>query len=318
LIFRICATHSAAILKIDITSKEKCKILTQKLVNITTIIRSMERLLKIIANTPTPRTVSSLVHDLKALGVMPGDTLVVHSSLSAIGFVVGDEVAVIQALQQAVTEQGSIVVPTYSSAISDPAIWENPPVPEAWWSTIRDTMPLFDPVYTPTYGLGAIPEAFRKFPGVLRSTHPASSWCAWGRHAAKITQHHSLSYSYGPNTPLGTLYNHSNTKILLLGVDFSSCSALHLSEILSGVVPEQQCGAPGLDDQGNRAWIQYVDLDYGGDDFATIGHDLETQTDNVITGLVGSATCRLVNFRTCVDFATEWMKRNSEVKKQCK
>ncbi len=270
----------------------------------------MDRILKIIANTPTPRTVSTLLHDIKALGVLLGDTVVVHSSLSAIGFVVGDEVAVIQALQQAVTEQGSIVMPAYSSAISDPALWENPPVPEAWWDTIRNEMPLFDPSPTPLYGLGVIPETFRKFPGVMRSNHPASSWCAWGAHAAKITQHHSLSYSYGPNTPLGTLYNHPNRKILLLGVDFASCSALHLSEILSGVVAERQCGAPGLDDQGKKTWIQYTDLDYGGDDFAQIGLDLEEKTSSVSTGPIGSATCKLVDFRSCVDFATEWIKKN--------
>lgn len=219
------------------------------------------------------------------------------------------KVAVIQALQQAVTEQGSIVTPTYSTAISDPAKWENPPVPEAWWSTIRETMPLFDPKCTPTYDLGAVPEAFRSFPGVQRSSHPAFSWCAWGAHAAKITQQHSLSYSFGPNTPLGTLYNHDNAKILLLGVDFGSCSALHLSESLAGVLPEVHSGAPGLDEHGHRTWIQYVDLEYGGDDFATIGQDLEAQTNSVSTGLVGSASCKLVDFRTCVDFGTTWIKK---------
>jgi aminoglycoside 3-N-acetyltransferase len=271
----------------------------------------ISRLQKIVARTSTPRTVASLASDLAALGVKKGDTLVVHSSLSSIGFVVGDEVAVIQALQQAVTEQGSIVMPAYSTAISDPALWENPPVPEEWWQIIRDTMPLFDPTITPTLGIGAIPEAFRKFPGVLRSRHPASSWCAWGAQAERITQEHSLSYSYGLRTPLGRLYTHvANAKILLIGVNFSSCSALHLSEILSGVVPTGQCGAPGLDEQGNRKWIQYEDLDYGGDGFADIGHELE-QTGSVTTGHVGSAACKLVDFRTCVDFATQWIKNAS-------
>ncbi len=108
----------------------------------------------IVAKTSAPVTVESLRQDLLALGVEPGMVLLVHSSLSALGWVCGGPVAVVMALQQALGEEGTLVMPTHSAALSDPAAWVNPPVPQDWWQTIRDTMPAYDVAYSPTPGHG--------------------------------------------------------------------------------------------------------------------------------------------------------------------
>ena len=95
-------------------------------------------------------TEQSLTADLRALGVEEGMGVLVHSALSAVGWVSGGPVAVIRALLQAVGADGTLVMPAHSSSWSDPAGWKSPPAPAAWWDPIRATMPAFDPATTPT------------------------------------------------------------------------------------------------------------------------------------------------------------------------
>src|SRR4051812_34374634 len=101
-----------------------------------------------------PATVPSLISDFAALGVRSGMVLVVHSSLKSLRWVNGGPVAVILGLEEVLGPAGTLVMPTHSADNSDPSNWKNPPVPESWWQTIRDTMPAYDPALTPTFRMG--------------------------------------------------------------------------------------------------------------------------------------------------------------------
>ena len=68
-----------------------------------------------IQSIPSPRTRASVAADLRALGVRPGITILVHSSLSAIGWVNGGSVAVVQALLDVITPDGTLIMPAHSS-----------------------------------------------------------------------------------------------------------------------------------------------------------------------------------------------------------
>src|SRR5512136_1383176 len=123
-----------------------------------------------IQDASLPRTRDSLAADLRALGSTHGMAVIVHSSLSALGWVSGGSVAVVQALMDVLTPAGTLVMPTHTGDLSDPSFWQDPPVPETWWPIIRDTMPTFEPEVTPTRRMGRIVETFRTWPGTLRSS----------------------------------------------------------------------------------------------------------------------------------------------------
>ena len=73
-----------------------------------------------ITQADAPRTRASLAADLRTLGVEAGDTLLVHSSLKSLGWVAGGTPAVIGALQDVLTESGTLVMPTFTGHLTDP------------------------------------------------------------------------------------------------------------------------------------------------------------------------------------------------------
>ncbi len=260
-----------------------------------------------VFQSPTPVTVASMRAELAELGVTPGMSLLVHSSLSALGWVSGGAQAVVLGLQGAVGPTGTLMLPAFSTGLSDPAYWQAPPVPEAWWPIVRETMPAYDPETTPTRGVGAIPECFRNFPGVRRSAHPHCSFAAWGARAGDLVGAHPLDYCFGEASPLARLYD-ADGWVLLLGVGHDRNTSLHLAEARGNYAGKEIAhnGAPVAVD-GERRWVTLEDWAYDSDDFAAIGEAFGRATGAVRSGRVGRAPCMLMPQRALVDFAVGWL-----------
>ena len=255
-----------------------------------------------------PVTKSSIVSDLRDLGITGGETLLAHSSLRALGWVSGDAPAVVDALREAVTAAGTLVMPTHTPQNSDPSVWSSPPVPDDWVETIRETRPPFRPDATPTRGMGAIPECFRTYPDVVRSDHPIYSFAAWGADAEEIVAGHDLDYSLGEGSPLARVYERGG-QVLLLGTDHDTNTSLHLAEYRADYPEEtKRVSAPVLRD-GERAEVEFEDLVIDSDDFGDLGADFEREV-GLTEGSVGAATAKLTEQRELVDFAVGWFEAN--------
>lgn len=256
-----------------------------------------------------PLTVPLLAEQFAACGLKAGQTVLVHSSLSSLGWVAGREVAMIQALMQVLTPAGTLMMPTHTSDNTDPSRWQNPPVPESWWQPIRDHMPAFEPDITPTRQMGAIPETFRRFPGVVRSNHPTASFAAWGANSKFLTENHVLESALGEGSPLARLYD-LDGYIMLLGVGHGNNSSLHLAEYRANF-PGKRLESLGsaILVNGVRQWVTYQDIELNAEDFPQIGDQYEA-AHGIPRGRVGQAEVRFMRQRPLVDYAVRWMEAN--------
>lgn len=255
-----------------------------------------------------PVTMDDIVADCRALGVSPGDTLLVHASLSALGWVAGGPQAVVEALQRAVTPEGTLVVPTHSPQYLDPTEWNQPPVPDDWADRITEARPPFRLEATPSRGVGAIPECLRAFPDTHRSVHPLYSVAAWGADAEAITADHSLDFGLGEGTPYSAIYDRGGS-VLLLGVDYGMNTSLHLAEHRADIpLAISERTAPVVRD-GDRVTVTYEDTETSTDDFTDLGDAFAASVGHA-EGSVGAGTARLMDQPALVDFAADWFEEN--------
>lgn len=259
-----------------------------------------------ISMTAEPVTRQSLLAGLRALGIRPGDTLIVHSAMSKLGWVCGREATVVQALLDAVGCMGTLVMPAHSGDNSEPSDWSNPPVPESWFAPIRETMPAYRRGVTPTRSMGRVAECFRTWPGTRRSAHPHVSWCAHGPGAAWLLRGHTFSKPcFGPASPLGRLYRR-DAKILLIGVGYDNCTSLHMAEALYPDTPKIKVGA-SVRVRGKSCWRSWKEIELNSDRFPELGRDYEQNGGESLNGKLGAADCKLLPIRPLVDYGVKWL-----------
>jgi len=168
----------------------------------------------------------TLAADLKALGLRGGDCVMLHSSLSSLGYVEGGADAVIEAFFEAMGPEGTLLTPAFTQGV-----WTGHlAMPECRDCCSGELCPSGRPSHE-----GAIPNAALKRPGRLRSCHPTHSWVGNGAAAEEMLRgHRDSSTPCGRGNPFEKLVELDGC-IVVLGVGVNTITLWHYFEDILNV-----------------------------------------------------------------------------------
>ena len=252
---------------------------------------------------------NELVSQLRELGVREGMVLEVHSSLSSIGYVIGGSQTVVDALQEAVGFDGTLVMAIQNCNNTEPANWINPPADRKLWEKIRTQTPAYKPDESDFPYMSQIAQNLNRRAGAYRSYHPSCGFVTYGKYGKLIAHEQSLDYPLGEDSPLGAMYQ-LPSYILLIGVGYDKATGMHLGEYRSNTRSIILNGG-AIEQNGYRRWVEYYDLELDSEDFPEIGQLMEQQ-GMVKTGALGESECRLFRFADAVDFTANYLQKKEE------
>ncbi|MEU7971756.1 AAC(3) family N-acetyltransferase [Micromonospora sp. NPDC049089] len=248
-----------------------------------------------------------LADDLRALGVNPGTCLLVHCGLRRVGPLEQGPATLAGALRDVLGPAGTLLVPTHTdgnSTTSRAHLAAVAGMDRAQRERYEAALPGWDRRTTPSQRMGALAEYIRRAPGAVRSDHPQTSFAALGPQARQLTDGHDLTCHLGERSPMGELYA-TDGQILLLGLGYEACSALHLAEYRLPVPPPERDYHCFRLVGGRRVRLDFRALDLDDRDFPAVGAALDG-TPLVRHGRIGRADARLLSVRAAVDFAINW------------
>ena len=245
---------------------------------------------------------------MRALGLAPGDAVLVHAALRSIGPIVGGTDMVLAALRDVLGRDGTIL------AYTD---WQSGEEVHAGGAD-RNDIPPFDPLTSRAIrDNGWWPELVRTTPGALRSGNPGASMAALGGRAGWFTADHPLDYGYGPGSPLGKLVE-AGGKTLLLGCTLDHMTLLHHAEHLADIPHRIKRYEAPLLIAGKTVWRRFEEFDTSdppgepgelADDYmAEVVEDF-LATGKGRRGTIGAAPSVLVEAEQIVPFAVAWLER---------
>ncbi len=251
-------------------------------------------------------TRASLADDLRRLGLVTGDAVLVHAALRRVGPIVGGPDMIVAALRDVLGPTGTMLGYTdwqlEDEERDDPAL--------------REHLPPFDPATSrSTRDNGYWPELLRTTPGALRSANPGASFAALGGRAGWFTADQAMDYGYGPQSPLGKLVS-AKGKVLMLGAALDKMTLMHHAEHLANFPGKRikRYEAPILVD-GQTVWRSFEEFDTSDsprdlpDDYFVAVVEEFLASGRGRRGTIGAAPSVLVPANQIVPFAIEWLER---------
>jgi aminoglycoside 3-N-acetyltransferase len=244
-------------------------------------------------------------------GLSPGQIVLVHASLRRIGAMTDGAATLVAALREVVGDEGTIVVPTFTSWNSDTSRTYH--AHTSRMGRIRAVLyrwaiPAFDVDKSSSIECGQLSEYLRRLPGAVRSAHPQTSFAALGRDAQWLMSDHALESHLGERSPLAKLFD-AKAQVLLLGVGFDKCTAFHLAEYRYQSEPPSARYGCAMKVDGRSTWCRYTDVVLDDSDFHECGQDME-RTVYIENGLVGNAVSRCFPLVEAVEYAKDWIREH--------
>jgi aminoglycoside 3-N-acetyltransferase len=225
-----------------------------------------------------------LIQQLLDLGIQPGGVLLVHTAFSKVKPIEGGPIGLISALHATLGLSGTLVMPSMS---------------------YDDELP-FDKTKSHCAEMGITAETFWRLPGVLRSDNN-HAFAAVGSLAEKILAPHPIDIPHGPDSPVGKVYE-LDGQILLLGVEHTSNTTIHLCENMAGVRYRRDKYLTVLK-EGKPTRLVYSEIDHCCQNFSLVDGWLDEQQLQK-RGKVGHADARLIRSRDIVEVVTERLNKN--------
>jgi aminoglycoside 3-N-acetyltransferase len=253
---------------------------------------------------------------LRRLGVREGAIAMVHTRMSALGWVIGGSETVVRAVLDVLGPRGTLMA--YAS-------WaEHVYHAEDWPAEHRHAYlaepPVFDVATAevdPDYG--RIPERVRTWPGARRTAHPQAGVVAVGARAAWLCASQPDNDAYGAHSPFATLVE-AEGQILMLGAPLDTITLLHHAEaiaccprkrrVTSEVLVAQDGGVVNRTytdiDTSEPGALPYEELGHDEDELAVIGRAAVAAGAGV-RGRVGQADCHIFDAAPLTRFAVGWL-----------
>ena len=204
-------------------------------------------------------SIAELAHDFRALGIQPGDTVMLHASVRAVGEVAGGPDSIHLALKSALTDEGTLMMyascPKYYDEIGRGDLT---PAQEL---ELHRKLPTFDPLTARSdRDNGALVELFRTYPG-SEVNHHVARFVVWGKQANYLIAVQPWDYALGSGSALERFLG-LDGKIVLLGSDHDSVTFLHYVEHVAEFPGKRiaRYQVPVLQ-EGCRVWLPMEEID---------------------------------------------------------
>ncbi len=234
-----------------------------------------------------------MAQDLINLGIKKDDTILMHSSLSSLGYIEGGAETVIDTILSVLTE-GTLLIPALS------------------YSYVNNENPVFNIKETGSC-VGIISETFRKRDGVIRSMHPTHSVCGTGKYAAEIlSKHIETNTPAGKTSPFALLPKY-NGKILMLGCGLNPNTSMHGVEELTKpwyLLTEEPFTYTLTDENGNETKKDYFRHNFHASN-AHQRYDRLADVMNLECKKVLNADCYLIDAKKMWETADKYIKENN-------